>query len=109
DRNPLSLPRHESRHGRMQLARHGDGAKRVTRWMCLPGRSWVALPPAFLLVVVGGIVINRAEELQDVELFPAPDILSKSRIDRIFFRLVRTDTLGFDHQTVIKSEIGCHV
>ncbi len=77
--------------------------------MCRPKRSWVALTATFGFVIVGRIVINRAEEFHDIKLFAAPDILRERGVDSFFLCLMFADALGFNDQFVVECKVGCHV
>jgi hypothetical protein len=64
---------------------------------------------AFGLVIVGRIVINRAQAFQNIKLFAATDVLSERRIDGVLLRLMFPHTLSFENSTIVEREIGSHV
>src|SRR5712691_8309167 len=62
-----------------------------------------------LFVVVIGIVVDGAEEINDSESLTMCNVLLQRRRDRIFLRLVFSSLLGRFDQGVVDCEIGWHV
>jgi hypothetical protein len=58
-------------------------------------------PPSLPLVAVRGIELDRAEELQQVELAPALDIFLERCVDRFLLRAVAADLLRLSQEIVI--------
>lgn len=76
-----------------------------TRSACRRGPS---RPAALLLVVVLGIEFNGIEEIDNLRLLAALDVLVQSFGDRRLFGAVATDPLSLIQQPVINREVRSH-
>jgi hypothetical protein len=61
------------------------------------------------LVVVLGVEIHLAEEVQDPGLLAMPDVLLERLGDSVLLGSMPTYTKGFFKETVIDSKVGGHV
>src|SRR5581483_7423373 len=83
------------------------GAAQATRSACRSG-SRTPLAMAKGLVVVALVERHLADEVEDLELPPAPYVLAQRRGDGFFFRSVLARAAGLLDERVVEGQIGCH-